>query len=146
MIKKLIFAAVAIAGISLHSHGATMLRVELADGTKPTFLLSDTPKATFSGDIMTIATPEISVSYPRADVVKMDFTTTDAGINGIRDLDTPCFSYIDGTVKCEGSEITIYNISGSLIASGYGEFNTAGLTPGCYIVVTKTNSVKIVIK
>ncbi len=146
MIKKLILAAVAILSITLQSRSATLLRVELADGTKPVFLLSYQPKATFAGNLMTIATPEASVSYPRADVIKMDFTTTDAGVEAIHDTDIPCFSYIDGTVRCSGCEINIYNMSGVLVASGRDELPVGPLTPGCYIVSTSYHSVKIAIK
>lgn len=142
MIKKMIFAAVALAGISLCSSAATLLRVELADGSKPTFLLSDAPKATFSGADMLIATSAASVSYPRADVVKMDFTTV-GGIEAIQDADTPVFTYLNDTVSCAGSDIHIYNVGGALIASGYESLSTAALAPGCYIVTTKYHSVKI---
>lgn len=121
----------------------TALKLTLTDGTSDTYLLNEKPAITFSGSDMLIATPEISSTYPRADVQSMIFTDSpDSGIEQTGN-DT-LYIYTNNTFTCEGHQITVYTLSGAVEAIGFGSVSLAGLPKGIYIINVNNKSIKVI--
>ena len=144
--KKLFLPLLAAMGVLMHSHAATQLRLTLADGSTPAYLLSEKPKITFADDAMLITTPDASVSYARAKIAKMDFTDSTSGIDDEHSDKRQVFSFLNDEITCLGSEISVYDLNGAIRMRGYENLPVSSLTPGCYIVKTSYHTVKIMIK
>lgn len=143
--KKLIFMLAALAGGVFCSQAATYLKLTLADGTTPCYVLSEKPTVTFPGEDMLIATPEASVTYARSDVRNMEFSDVDTGVESAVQ-DARSFSYIDGTITVADTDIQIYDLTGSLRMQGHDSLSVRELPTGVYIAKTPFHSVKIYIK
>ncbi|MCM1320013.1 MAG: T9SS type A sorting domain-containing protein [Muribaculaceae bacterium] len=144
--KKLILMFLAIGMGAGCISAATQLRLTLADGTTPTYTLSEKPTVTFPGTQMVIATPEASVSYNRADIMSMDFGEAATGIENVFSFDDDAFGYIDGIIASPGSEIIVYNISGLQVLRGYESLSTNELSAGIYVAKTARHTVKFIKK
>ena len=140
--KSLLLTAALLCS-ALAGYSATALKVSLADGRAPEFLLSQKPSVTFQGDQMTIAAPKASVSFNRSDVLAMHFAET-SGVEAAALANT--FSFAGNTITCQGSPISVFNLAGVCVATGSDCLSLADLAAGLYIVRTNSHSVKITIR
>lgn len=143
--KKLILMLWAFSALGFSADAETCLRLTLANGTNSSYVLSERPVIKFPGTRMEITTAEASVSYDRTSVISMEFVEGQpASIDDITENGDFQFSYMNGIIRCSGSEISIYNLSGSMVASGHDELSTEHLNSGIYIVKTNNHTVKII--
>lgn len=138
--------AVVLAGGAMTSQAAVSLRLDMADGTSRTFLLSEKPVINFPGEEMTVATSDASFSCLRADVENMVFVDDTSAVNKIEAGDGELFSFINGVVDCPGADITIYDLGGAVCSSGRDSLSIDNLKAGIYIVKTNQHCVKIIKK
>lgn len=122
------------------SYAAVCLRISLKDGTTPSYTLAERPVITFSGQEMNVTTQEASIAYQRDLVEKIDFGDVSSVSENIEET---AFAYLDDTIRVPNSEIKVYDLNGSLRASGYDSLSIADLPKAIYIVKTKIHSVKI---
>lgn len=124
---------------------ATALRIWLVDGTQATYVLDAHPTVTYPGSDMTVATATASATYPRADVVKMDFTDSGSGsVEQILAENPGALAYINNCLMANGLEITVSDLSGRIRLSGIGSVSVADLPAGIYIATAGNCSLKIV--
>lgn len=129
----------------LSGWSATALRIWLVDGTQATYVLDTHPTVTYPGSDMTIATATASATYPRADIVKMDFTDAGSGsVSQILAQYPGAMAYTGGNIVAEGLEIKVCDLSGRIRLSGFGSVSVAGLPAGVYIATAGNMSLKIV--
>lgn len=101
----------------------TSLVLELADGTRSTFLFSETPVITIPDDNVNISCATSNISYNRQNIKKMYFEQTETAIKNIK-IDesnvTFCFQdreHIKVSGLASGESVCVYNLSGLLLSS-----------------------------
>ncbi|MCM1451194.1 MAG: hypothetical protein NC102_02965 [Clostridium sp.] len=81
-----------------------------------------------------------------ADFYDLPFDKSSAGIGDITGESDSRISFDGNTVKCQGENITIYNMQGVPVAQGIGEAETASLPAGIYLAVAGESTLKIAVK
>lgn len=144
--KKTIISLSLLVTSCMLGTAATVLKLTLDNGTTPTFVLAERPVVTFPDANMLITTSEVSTSYPRASVVKMQFDEEDAAaLDKITDAkDT--FTYLNGIIHMPEEDIYVYDVTGNLRLKGHDTLSVYELPKGIYIVKTSNHSIKIVKK
>lgn len=122
---------------------ATALSVNLRDGTKATYTLSEKPRVTFDGDRLSINAGNASTSYLLADVKTFTFTD-DAGIDDVLAGSDIVYSYDGNAVSCPGHEIRVFSLAGVQLVAGHDTVSLESLARGVYVVVAGKQTLKIV--
>ncbi|MCM1369184.1 MAG: hypothetical protein NC204_02300 [Candidatus Amulumruptor caecigallinarius] len=144
--KKFIITAFAVAA-ALSVSAETMLEIKLADGSSPTYMLSEKPVLKCIGDNLTVTVNSASFSYKRADIVKMIFAENGAGVDDIlSDEDRQLFSYLNNTITAPGMHIRLFSLSGALVAESMDCLDLNPMPAGIYVAKTKSHSVNIIKK
>lgn len=121
----------------------TALSVNLKDGTKATYALSDKPKVTFSGSDMLITAASASTTYALADVATFTFSEIAAVDDVISDSDV-VYRYDGETFECEGHDIRVFNLSGAQLLEGRDSVSLESLAKGVYVVLAGKQAIKVV--
>lgn len=122
--------------------GELSLKVTLNDGNIRTFTLAEKPVVTFGVADMKITAPGAEVTYPRADVRNITFV--DNSTLSVADRLTENF-YYDGTeFRCDGSDITVYDMNGRPVLTGRDRVSTLSLPNGIYIIKANNTTIKII--
>lgn len=131
-----------MAGASTAMAEGMSLKVTLNDGNIRTFTLTDKPVVTFGATDMKISAPGAEVTYPRADVRNITFVDNDT----LSVIDGFTYNYYyDGTeIRCEGSDIAVYDINGRFVLTGRDRVSTASLPAGIYIIKANNTAIKII--
>lgn len=126
--------------------GETALRLSLRDGSSATYVLSDRPVISFSGEQMMIECDNASTAYNRSEVTSLAFFTK--GTTGIADaaMTADVLSYVGGELSAPGCAIEVYTIAGVRVAAAFGNLSDSILAPGAYIVRAGRQTLKIVIR
>ncbi len=140
--------------VSLWAENNALL-VWTKSGEKVSYLLSDRPVVSYSGDDLLLTTTEVSVAYPLGDLHKFTFdesSTTGIG-DAIEDVSSS-MEYRDNTLFFtslnSGSMVWIYSTSGHLMDSGKADangaltFSVSTYEKGMYILKTETLTYKII--
>lgn len=134
-------AALCICGSMLAA--PTALSVNLKDGTKATYALSDKPKVTFSGSDMLITAASASTTYALADVATFTFSET-SGIDEVIAGSDIVYRYDGNTFECEGQDIRVFNLSGAQLLEGRDSVSLESLAKGVYVVLAGKQAIKVV--
>lgn len=89
-----------------------------------------------------------SYCYPEVTVkaIKVDSDKTPTGVTDA-DIDATAAIFVAGkSVYAEGADISIFNLNGACVASGFGSIDASSLPAGIYIVSATTNHAKKTIK
>lgn len=122
--------------------GELSLKVTLNDGNIRTFTLAEKPVVTFGATDMKITAPGAEVTYPRADVRNITFV--DNSTLSVADRLTENY-YYDGTeFRCDGSDITVYDMNGRPVLTGRDRVSTLSLPNGIYIIKANNTTIKII--
>lgn len=122
--------------------GELSLKVTLNDGNIRTFTLAEKPVVTFGATDMKITAPGAEVTYPRADVRNITFV--DNSTLSVADRLTENY-YYDGTeFRCDGSDITVYDMNGRPVLAGRDRVSTLSLPNGIYIIKANNTTIKII--
>lgn len=121
----------------------TALSVNLKDGTKATYALSDKPKVTFSGSDMLITAASASTTYALADVATFTFSET-SGIDEVIAGSDIVYRYDGNTFECEGQDIRVFNLSGAQLLEGRDSVSLESLANGVYVVLAGKQAIKVV--
>lgn len=144
MKKTLILLAAALSALAANA-GNYALKVNLRQGSSATYILSDKPVITYSGNDVIIKSQGIEDSYLLSDV--KSFTFTENGTSGIESVtDNVTYEFHDNVFTCEGQVITVYNLSGRKVASGSNSVSLESLDRGIYIVNTGNRAIKVMKK
>lgn len=143
--KKLPIVLTILAGCAMSASAATALRVVLTDGTEATYVLSRQPVVTYPGNDLAVTCEGASATYPRADVVRMDFTeVSETSVEDVLAQTANSMAYINGTVLAADTDITVYDLAGRIRATGHGSLSLADLPSGVYVATAAGKSLKIV--
>lgn len=144
MKKTLILLAATLSALAANA-GNYALKVNLRQGFSATYILSDKPVITYSGNDVIIRSQGIEDSYLLSDV--KSFTFTENGTSGIESVtDNVTYEFHDNVFTCEGQVITVYNLSGLKVASGSNSVSLESLDRGIYIVNTGNRAIKVMKK
>lgn len=118
------------------------LRVTLNNGRVEGYRLGEKPIISFSGDNMLVATSKVTSEYQRDDVKAVDFTVSldEWDVNADCDIMS---RYEGHQFICAREEIHVYDMSGALVAMGFGRVSLASKPKGVYIVKVNNKSIKI---
>lgn len=141
--KKLILTLTLVAASFASAHAEWALKVSLADGSEPTYVLAEKPAITFEGQNMVIKTSDASTEYPRADVINMTFTSEVSSVEDITNTSS-ILSYVGGVVVAPDTDIMVYDLNGRMCISGHGEVSLDQLPAGIYIVATPYQTLKVI--
>ncbi|MDO4160400.1 MAG: hypothetical protein Q4D41_08090 [Prevotellaceae bacterium] len=119
------------------------LKVSFTDGSSATYALSEKPKVSFSGQDMTITSSDASTSYPRSEIVKITFEEITTSITDVNDANNITYSFNNDIFEAEGTEISVYSTSGSLVTKGSDMVSLRSLQSGVYVVRAGKQSIKI---
>lgn len=145
MKKSIILPLMLLLGVSA-AKADTILQLSMADGSTPSYLLSEQPRVTFTADGMNIATPSASIEHKRADVLRMNFTDDPTSIESILAGAQPTLSFTHGQLSAPGLEISLYDLQGALVARAADSVDVTALPQGIYVVRAGALSMKIVNK
>lgn len=144
MKKTLILLAGALSALAANA-GDYALKVNLSPGSSATYILSDKPVITYSGNDVIFKSQGIEDSYLLSDVKSFSFTEN--GTSGIESVtDNVTYEFHDNVFTCEGQVITVYNLSGRKVASGSNSVSLESLDRGIYIVNTGNRAIKVMKK
>ena len=128
--------------------------VELANGQKVEYKLSDNPKFVFDGQTITLTADGVKVEYIPSELAKV-MTGEVEGTTGIEEMETQ-----SGDIKVEagfarlrgftaGEAVRVYSIGGSLVTTRYIESDGSLVIPistlpsGISIIKTNQQTIKI---
>ncbi len=127
--------------------------VNLTNGSSYSYLLSGSPKISYSGDSLLVRGP-LSSSFLIGDVLSYNFTEGDLTASNVLESNESRIIYVDNNhVKAEGlqpnSTVTLYTTAGTVIEqikvaeTGVAEVDLPQ-AKGIYILKTNSQSVKLV--
>ena len=140
--KKLLLPMLMLIAALGASAAGTALKVSFIDGKSVTYVLSEKPKVTFSGDNMNIVSSTASTSYQRSEISSITFVQAQSAISDIQANNTT-YSFIDNVFESQGSEISVFSVRGSMVAHGVNSLSLESLQSGIYIVKAGNQSIKI---
>lgn len=120
------------------------LQITLLGGDTETFVLSEKPVVTFSGENMTVTSPLLSSTYLRADVQNMTFVEA-AGVKALPGHDT-VYRFAGNIFSCEGALIRVFSTAGAQVAAGTGSVSLQELPAGVYVINANNKSIKVIKK
>ena len=138
-----LYVELALLTCSLFAAGAnSYLRVTLNNGRVEGYCLGEKPMITFADDNMLVATSKVTSEYQRDDVKAVDFTVSldEWDVNADCDI---MFRYEGHQFICAREEIHVYDMSGALVAMGFGRVSLASQPKGVYIVKVNNKSIKL---
>lgn len=142
MKKFLILTAFAI-GCSMAYAENYALKVNLQDSSSAVYVLSDKPVISYSGSDVIIKCKNLEDSYSISEVKSLSFENNPASVME-NVMESTEFRFIDNVFTCEGHEIRVFDMSGSMVASGIGSVSLETLRSGVYIVNAGNRSVKVI--
>ena len=117
--------------------------IELRNGTKTEFALSDTPKITFANGSMSASTAKESITVALSDIVHYNFS------------EKPQADYTEGHLRLRGllagAPVSVVTIGGRLVfkakasSDGLLELNLSSYPAGVYVVCTPSGNLKIAV-
>lgn len=143
----------ALASTAPVSAVSSFVTVDLNDGTKCSYLLSESPKISYSNDSLFVSGPA-NAAFKLSDVDAYYFTESDLSKNPLLGSDEIRISYLDNRhVKVEGlqpnSPVVLYATNGVIVKQTNA--NNAGVAEielpqvkGIYVLKTNTQTVKLV--
>lgn len=140
--KKLLLPLLLLHVALVASAADTALKVLLTDGNSATYMLSDKPKVTFTGEDMNIVSSSASTSYQRSTVASVTFVDAESAIGDIR-AKAVTYRYAGSRFEAEGCDITVYSITGATMLRGTDSVSLEHLEPGVYVVKAGNQSIKI---
>lgn len=130
----------------------TVLVVQKTDGTRETFLLSDSPVVTMEGSCCDFSTSNVSLRLQRDNIAEMHFEDAADGISAVRHGDVHFNLLGNHTVEIVGmrtAPIAVYDMGGKAVRADIkasGDTLTVslnGLPLGTYIIKYGNDSIKI---
>lgn len=144
MRKLILTLALAAAGYTgADAEVINAMKVTLNNGDTEVFVLADKPQMTFDGDELVVTSPVLTKQYPRSSVKNVTFFGKDASVSDIQAEGT-VYTFVDNIFSCPGADITVYNLSGVVVANGHETVSLAGQTNGIYIIKTNNQTLKVV--
>lgn len=118
------------------------LKVNLDGGTSATYILASKPVVTYEEGNVTIKTESLEDTYPLAEVKSFAFVNDVTSLASVGDGDVT-YRFSNNLFTCEGHDISVYDLSGTLVAGGKNEVSLATFGNGIYVVSVAGRSVKI---
>lgn len=118
------------------------LRINLQGGTTATYILASKPVVTYQEGNVTIKNAELEDTYPLAEVKSFAFVNDVTSLSSAGDGDVT-YRFSNNLFTCDGHDISVYDLSGTLVARGKNEVSLATLGNGIYVVSVAGRSVKI---
>lgn len=118
------------------------LRINLDGGATATYILASKPVVTYEEGNVTIKNAELEDTYPLAEVKSFAFVNHVTSLQSVGDGDVT-YRFSNNMFTCEGHDLSIYDLSGTLVATGKNEVSLATLGNGIYVVSVAGRSVKI---
>lgn len=143
MKRRIIWSALALAAALPLAAAQTGLRLTLADGSQPTYILDEKPTVTFEGENVLISTPDAETAYPRAQVVSFTFAD-DTSVANLPVESQSVLRYTGKTAEAEGQAIRVYDLGGREVRSASDRVSLEGLAAGIYAVTAGKQSIKII--
>lgn len=141
MKKYLILLAMTFMGNVVRADNSA-LRINLDGGTTATYILASKPVVTYEEGNVTIKNAELEDTYPLAEVKSFAFVNNVTSLQSVGDGDVT-YRFVNNMFTCDGHDISVYDLSGTLVAAGKNEVSLATLGNGIYVVSVAGRSVKI---
>lgn len=141
MKKYLILLAMMCMGNVVRADNSA-LRINLDGGTTATYILASKPVVTYEEGNVTIKSAELEDTYPLAEVKSFAFVNDVTSLPSVGDGDVT-YRFSNNLFTCDGHDISVYDLSGTLVAAGKNEVSFATLGNGIYVVSVAGRSVKI---
>ncbi len=141
MKKYLILLAMMFMGNVVRADNSA-LRINLDGGTTATYILASKPVVTYEEGNVTIKNAELEDTYPLAEVKSFAFVNNVTSLQSVGDGDVT-YRFGNNLFTCDGHDISVYDLSGTLVAAGKNEVSLATLGNGIYVVSVAGRSVKI---
>lgn len=141
MKKYLILLAMMFMGNVVRADNSA-LRINLDGGTTATYILASKPVVTYEEGNVTIKNAELEDTYPLAEVKSFAFVNNVTSLQSVGDGDVT-YRFVNNMFTCDGHDISVYDLSGTLVAAGKNEVSLATLGNGIYVVSVAGRSVKI---
>lgn len=141
MKKYLILLAMMFMGNVVRADNSA-LRINLDGGTTATYILASKPVVTYEEGNVTIKNAELEDTYPLAEVKSFAFVNDVTSLPSVGDGNVT-YRFSNNLFTCEGHDISVYDLSGTLVAAGKNEVSLATLGNGIYVVSVAGRSVKI---
>lgn len=141
MKKYLILLAMMFMGNVVRADNSA-LRINLDGGTTATYILASKPVVTYEEGNVTIKNAELEDTYPLAEVKSFAFVNDVTSLPSVGDGDVT-YRFSNNLFTCEGHDMSVYDLSGTLVAAGKNEVSLATLGNGIYVVSVAGRSVKI---
>lgn len=133
--------------------------IELRNGTKTEFALSDTPKITFANGSMTASTEKRSITVALSDIVHYSFSekslTDGISTPSQRRVDKLQADYDEGHIRLRGlpagAPVSVVTIGGRLVfktqasLNGLLDISLSSYPAGVYVVCTPNGNLKIAV-
>lgn len=133
--------------------------IELRNGTKTEFALSDTPKITFANGSMSASTAKESITVALSDIVHYNFSENSQTLGISTPLQhrvgKPQADYTEGHIRLRGllagAPVSVVTIGGRLVykakasSDGLLELNLSSYPAGVYVVCTPSGNLKIAV-
>lgn len=141
MKKYLILLAMMFMGNVVRADNSA-LRINLDGGTTATYILASKPVVTYEEGNVTIKNAELEDTYPLAEVKSFAFVNDVTSLPSVGDGNVT-YRFSNNLFTCDGHDISVYDLSGILVAAGKNEVSLATLGNGIYVVSVAGRSVKI---
>ena len=140
--------------LPLFAWADSMLVVNMADGSRRSFVLADTPKVEFVEQNMVITSSAASATIARDNVNSFTFEDVPVGIENV--MITPDFSIalLGGKVSVSGctGRVAVVAMTGAVVrqadcdTSGRCQISLSGIPAGTYLVQNSVQTLKIFIR
>lgn len=137
---------------------ASVLVVNLTDGTNERFKIKDTPEVTMADHQIVVKSSTLESTYAFGQVSHFSFEEDkgDVGVEDIKGSDTSfAFSFVDNstiTISATGLKwVAVYNLTGTKLMTETTDTDTvildiSNLSPGAYIIAPSCHSAIKIIK
>jgi hypothetical protein len=147
-IKRIYLLSLILFAVVMTAHAEPCVVVELTDNTRAEYLLSDSPKISFSGSVVTLTTASTTIEMSVASVRKV--YVAEASPSGISETSARSLVQIaitEGGLSFSGleagSSVSAATINGMLVGSGCadgnGRLSLPLSAPGRGAIVVKTS-------
>lgn len=140
--------------LPLFAWADSMLVVNMADGSRRSFVLADTPKVEFVDLDMVITSSAASATIARDNVNSFTFEDVPVGIENTATASDFSISLLNGKVSVSGciGRVAVVAMDGAVVrqadcdASGRCQISLSGIPAGTYLVQNSVQTLKIFIR
>ena len=140
--------------LPLFAWADSMLVVNMTDGGRRVFVLSDQPKVEFVDQDMVITSSAASATIARSNISSFTFEEVPVGIENTATASDFSISLLNGKVSVSGcsGRVAVVAMNGAVVrqaqcdASGSCQISLSGIPAGTYLVQNSVQTLKIFIR